>query len=104
MQKGVKNMDSRILELLNRLGFDEHPGKPMLYQKQVDENTIAYIDFRKEHSGNAKGRRFAKHGEDFIDDPDEIEVLKQFKIERDKISGLKEEADQRNANPEIAEK
>ncbi len=97
-------MDSRILELLNRLGFDEHPEKPLLFQKQVDKNTTAYIDFRKEHSGNSKGRRFAKHGEDFIDDPDEIEVLKQFKAERDKISELKEEPEQRSTDPETAEK
>ncbi len=104
MWKERRKMDSKILELLNSLGFDEHPEKPLLYQKKVDENTTAYIDFRKENSGNSKGRRFAKSGEDFIDDPDEIEVLKQFKTERDRISGIKEEAEQKNTDPEPVEK
>ena len=97
-------MDSKILELLNRLEFHEHPEKPLLYQKKVDENTTAYIDFRKENSGNAKGRRFAKRGENFIDDPDEIEVLKLFKSERDKISGSKEEPEQKSTYTEPPEK
>ncbi len=78
-------MDKRILELLIQLGFYEHPEKSLLYQKQVDENTTAYIDFRREHNGSAEGRRFAKRGDDFIDDPDEIEVLRHFKTERDRL-------------------
>ncbi len=83
-------MDKRIMELLTQLGFCEHPEKPLLYQKQVDENTTAYVDFRREHNGSAKGRIFAKRGDDFIDDPDEIEVLRQFEIERDRLFEQKE--------------
>ncbi len=56
----------------------------------MDEETTAYIDFRKDHNGNAKGRRFAKRGKDFIDNPDEIEVLRRYKAERDRILGLNE--------------
>src|SRR3990170_6490396 len=86
-------MDRRLLELLNDLAFSEHSEIPQLYQKFVDEETTAYIDFRKDHNGNAKGRRFAKRGKDFIDNPDEIEVLRQYKTERDRILGLKEETE-----------
>ena len=78
-------MDRRLLELLNDLAFSEHPEIPQLYQKYVDKETTAYIDFRKDRNGNAKGRRFAKRGKDFVDDPDEIEVLRQYKTERDRI-------------------
>ncbi len=81
-------MDRRLLELLNDLAFSEHPEIPQLYQKYVDKETTAYIDFRKDRNGNAKGRRFAKRGKDFVDDPDEIEVLRQYKTERDRILGL----------------
>jgi hypothetical protein len=86
-KKGVKRMemDRRVLKLLNKLGFSDHPEKPMLYQKQVDDNTTAYIDFRKKHNASGNGRRFARRGEDFIDDPDEIDVLRLFKEERDRL-------------------
>ncbi len=90
----VRKMDERIQELLNKLGFSEHPEKPLLFQKQVDDRTAAYIDFRKEHSGSTKGRRFAKQGEDFIDDPDEIEVLRMFKDEKDRLFEQKEKAEE----------
>jgi hypothetical protein len=82
---GVERMDTKILDLLNTFGFDEHPEKSLLFRKQVDDTTTAYIDFRKERNGSSKGRRFAMRGEDFIEDPDEIEVLRQFKAERDAI-------------------
>jgi hypothetical protein len=55
--------------------------------------TTAYIDFRKDRNGNAKGRRFAKRGKDFVDNPDEIEVLRQYKTERDSILGLNKGAE-----------
>ena len=86
-------MDRRNLKLLNDLAFSEHPEIPQLYHKYVDRETTAYIDFRKDHNGNAKGRRFAKRGKDFIDNPDEIEVLRQYKAERDRILGLNEGAE-----------
>jgi RecA/RadA recombinase len=84
-------MDKRLLELLNNLGFTEHPEILQLYLKYIDEDTNAYVDFRKDHNGNEKGRRFAKRGRDFIDDPDEIEALRQYKAERDRIPGLTKE-------------
>ena len=46
-------MDRRLLELLNDLAFSEHPEIPRLYQKYVDRETTAYIDFRKDHNGIA---------------------------------------------------
>ena len=86
-------MDRRNLKLLNDLAFSEHPEIPRLYQKYVDRETTAYIDFRKDRNGNAKSRRFAKRGKDFVDNHDEIEVLRQYKTERDSILGLNEGAE-----------
>jgi len=85
IRKGLRGVDKRILELLDTLGFNEHPEKPLLFRKQVDDITTAYVDFRKAQNGSLKGRRFAMRADYFLDNPDEIQVLKQFKVERDEI-------------------
>lgn len=77
-------MKQEIKDLLTKLEFVENSEKSGLYQKYIDESTMAYVDFRKpEHA--TKGRRFVRQGDSFDTDPDTVASLKSFKEERDKI-------------------
>ena len=90
-------MKPEILDLLKRLEFIE--SQPGLWKKELLDqwHTVAYIDFRKKEHGD-KGRRYAVYAPvpnkpeatDFVDDPDDVEILREFKIARDEIlSGTK---------------
>lgn len=80
-------MKNEIKELLTKLEFIADEKQPLLYAKKIDENTIAYVDFRKAEF-KEKGRRFIKKGDNFDIEPDTIPELKMFKEERDKILGV----------------
>lgn len=77
-------MKPEIEELLKKFELFPEEKQPLLFGKKIDENTFAYVDFRKPEF-KEKGRRFVKQGDNFDIDPNTIPELKMFKEERDKI-------------------
>ncbi len=74
-----------LVEWLNKNNFIQHAGKPNLFMRVIDSDTVAYVDFRK----TEQGRRYYTKGTDIMDDADTIEVLKAFKEARDALLGNK---------------
>lgn len=73
-------IDEATKQLLQKFGFEPRADQPKLFWKSIDDRTEAFIDFRKQN-----GRRFAQRDGEFVEDEDSIEILKQFKEERDKL-------------------
>ncbi len=76
-----------ILEWLKDNDFIQHAQKPNLYMRVMDNETVAYVDFRKLN----KGRRYFTKGLDIRDDPDSLHILCEFKTFRDTFLGIKAE-------------
>ncbi len=76
-----------ILGWLKDNDFIQHAQKPNLYMRVMDNETVAYVDFRKVN----KGRRYFTKGMDIRDVPDSLHILCEFKTFRDNILGIKAE-------------
>ncbi len=85
--ENIEYADEKIPEILEDLGFCEHPKTPGLWSYAITEDAIAYVDFRK----NPKGRRYAKRGDEWIKG-DDVPILQKFRELREKlIDGQREE-------------
>lgn len=70
-------------KLLEELGFKEDEKKPGDYKIEYTENNEsvdAHVDYRKEN-----GRRWARIAGKFVKSPDDIDILRKFKEEKDKL-------------------
>jgi len=75
-------MEKEIEIILEGLGFEQDPEKKLLYKKSIDDNKVAYWDFRK----NEKGRFYVSEiGGEFLDDND-AKQLEEYVVLRKKLS------------------